>query len=76
MQTGSDQSPQPIDQDALDLTDLARAILDRRLRPRVSSIRRLAEAVLAKGEKKRKKAKKAAKKKIRKLATIPGQNAP
>jgi hypothetical protein len=76
MQTGSDQTPPPIDQDALDLPDLARAILDRRLRPRAASIRRLAEAVLVKGKKKRKKANKTAKKKIRKLATIPGQNAP
>jgi len=56
--------------------DLARAVLSRQItRPRVSSVRRLAEAVLAKGGKKAKK-KKADKpdKKSRKLARIPGQD--
>lgn len=70
-----------IDQDALAIKDLASAVLDRSVRPRTNSIRRLAEAVLAKGEKKRKKAKAKAKKvdkaggekKARKLARIPGQ---
>ncbi len=69
----TEQSELPLDQDALDLASLAQAILDRRVRPRVGSIRRLAEAVLAKGGKKRKKGKKKAAKKVRTLATIPGQ---
>lgn len=73
------QSATAIDQDALALKDLARAVLDRSLRPRTNSIRRLAEAVLVKGEKKRKNAKakkvgkSASEKKARKLARIPGQ---
>lgn len=54
----------------MDLKSLARAVLDRSIRPRAASIRRLAEAALAKGGKK---AKKAGKKKNRTLATIPGQ---
>ena len=68
-----------IDQDALAIKDLASAVLDRSVRPRTNSIRRLAEAVLAKGEKKRKKAKAkkvdkaGGEKKARKLARIPGQ---
>ncbi len=70
-QTPPPNSPAPpIDQDAMDLKSLARAVLDRSIRPRTASIRRLAEAVLAKGDKK---AKKAGKKKNRPLATIPGQ---
>ena len=62
--------PAPLDQDALALKDLARAILARQFRPRVASVRRLAEAVLAKPAKKAKKAEKG-EKKVRKLARIP-----
>ena len=65
------QPPAPVDQDALGLKELAQAILDRRFRPRVASVRRLAEAVLAKGQGKKKARK--GEKKVRKLATIPGQ---
>lgn len=54
----------------MDLKALARAVLNRSIRPRAASIRRLAEAALGKGDKK---AKKAGKKKHRPLATIPGQ---
>jgi hypothetical protein len=60
--------PPAIDQDALDTKALARAVLDRAIRPRTASIRRLAEAVLAEGAGKPKKAKKSGK-----LAKIPGQ---
>lgn len=74
----------PIDQDALSLKQLAQGILDRDFRPRVASVRRLAEAVLAeppakpkKDKAKKKKSAKAAGKKAggkkRKLAKIPGQ---
>ena len=67
----------PIDQDTLDVKALARAVLDRSIRPRAASIRRLAEAVLAgdgKKAKKKGKAKDAASTgKGRKLARIPGQ---
>lgn len=76
----------PIDQDAMSLGDLAQAVVDRRIKPRVGSIRRLAEAVLAQPaapaveKKKKKKAAKGAKavkaepsKKKRKQAKIPGQ---
>lgn len=66
------QAAAPLDQDALDLKALARAVLDRSMRPRTASIRRLAEAVLAKAEHKQKKAGKSAKKSS-KLAKIPGQ---
>lgn len=62
----------PVDQDALDITALARAVLDRTVRPRAASVRRLAEAVLSKGASKPKKGKKGGKKSA-KLATIPGQ---
>jgi hypothetical protein len=68
----------PPDQDAMPLKELARAILDRAIRPRTSAVRRLAEAVLGMGEgKSGKKAdkKKKGSKKARKLATIPGQKA-
>lgn len=54
----------------LDLKALAEGILARTIRPRVTDIRRLAEAAL-KPEKKKKK--KAAKKAERKLSKIPGQ---
>ena len=62
------------DQSAMTVEDLARAVLDRQIkRPRITSMRLLAEALLAKKAKKA--AKKAAKKdkKVRKLAKIPGQ---
>lgn len=59
------------DQDAMDIKTLARAVLAREFRPRTAAIRRLAEAVLAKGAPKPKKKKDG--KKARKLATIPGQ---
>ena len=65
----------PVDQADLPLKDLARAILARQFRPRVSSIRRLAEAVLEPKKKGKKKgAKKKTDKAVRKLARIPGQN--
>ncbi|RIV88138.1 hypothetical protein D2V17_08075 [Aurantiacibacter xanthus] len=77
-----------VDQDALGLTALAEGVLARDFRPRVSTVRRLAEAVLAlhgdvaelkKAGSKSAKAssskspKKGGKKKKRKLAKIPGQ---
>lgn len=62
------------DQSEMTVQDLARAILARQIRPRITSVRRLAEALLAKGVKKGKKKKaRKAEKKVRKLATIPGQ---
>ncbi len=68
----------PIDQDSLSVEQLARTVLDRALRPRVGSVRRLAEAVLAaavpkakKGKEPKKPKKDSGKKK--KLARIPGQ---
>ena len=67
------EAPRP-DQAALSVEDLARAILARQIkRPRITSVRRLAEALL--GKKAKKARKKAAKKdkKVRKLAKIPGQ---
>ncbi len=81
--TGSGE-PTPVvlpDQAEMTIEQLARAILARQIiRPRITSVRRLAEAVLAKGGKKKGKGKdkkKAAHKKtdkaVRKLALIPGQ---
>jgi len=73
-----------IDQDDLSLDELARAVIERRLRLRVGSVRRLAEGVLARAAapakaKKPKKSKETASKKgggkKRKLARIPGQKA-
>lgn len=66
---------EPIDQDTLDIKALAAAILAREVRPRVGSVRRLAEAVLAQGSKPAKPAKKKKKSsgKKRKQAKIPGQ---
>ncbi len=69
----------PADQDALALNALARGVLAREFRARASTVRRLAEGVLALQDEvktARKKAKKAAKpkqKKNKKLAKIPGQ---
>ncbi|WP_338242875.1 hypothetical protein [Aurantiacibacter hainanensis] len=65
-------------QDALALDALAKAVLAREIRPRASSVRRLAEGVLSLQQdvkKARKKARKATKpaKKNKKLAKIPGQ---
>lgn len=60
--------------DTAAMTDrqLARAVLDKTVRPRVAEIQRLAEAVLSSGKaKKTKKAK--GDKAARKLAKIPGQ---
>ena len=54
----------------LGLKALAEGILARTIRPRVTDIRRLAEAVLGPGKKKKKKA---VKKAERKLSKIPGQ---
>lgn len=69
-----------VDQDTLALAALAKGVLGREFRPRASSIRRLAEGVLALQDdlkKARKKAKQATatpkKKKKKKLARIPGQ---
>lgn len=84
------QSPEPceaanenpvIDQDALALDALASGVLERQFRARASTVRRLAEGVLALQadlKKARKKAKATApkpakKKKNKKLAKIPGQ---
>ncbi len=69
------------DQDALSDLDLAKGVLARDFRPRAASVKRLAEAVLAKQEASstpRKKSKKKASAgksggKKRKLAKIPGQ---
>ena len=61
-----------VDQDSLGLKTLAKAILAREFRPRVSSVRRLAEAVLEE-RKKPKGKKKSSSGKKRKLAKIPGQ---
>ena len=70
------------DQDALPLEALAKAVLAREIRPRVASVRRLAEGVLAlqqdvkRARKKARKAKAAATKpprKSKRLAKIPGQ---
>lgn len=76
----------PADQDALDVNALAKGVLARDFRPRASTVRRLAEAVLAKDAKSAKSAKKkkakgakssaksgknAGKKRV--LARIPGQ---
>lgn len=73
--------PKPADsRDDLTVADLARGVLSREVRPRVSDIRRLAEAVLAapgakpgKGKKGKAGGKKAKGKKA--LAKIPGQKA-
>lgn len=75
-------APTAVDQDSLTLKQLARAVLDRSLKPRTAAVRRLAEAVLAgAGGKKKSKQKnsasspaKSGKKgggKKRKLAKIP-----
>ena len=40
-------APAPLDQDTMPVADLARAVLQREVRPRVAAIRRLAEAALA-----------------------------
>ncbi len=72
-------APDAADQDSLTIDDLARAVLDRSLRPRTAAVRRLAEAVLERaGGKKKSKKKSAADKpgkkdggKKRKLAKIP-----
>lgn len=70
-----EQNAEAVDQDALDIKALAAAILAREIRPRVSSVRRLAEAVLAHDAKPAKPAKKKKKSsgKKRKQAKIPGQ---
>jgi hypothetical protein len=60
----------PPAREALSDKQLARAILDRAFRPRISEVRRLAEAVLDKKAKKARKGKKDAK---AKLARLPGQ---
>lgn len=65
-----DQTDAAITREGLSDKQLARAVLDRAFRPRVSEIRRLAQAVLGKPGKKdkgRKKDRKA------KLARLPGQ---
>jgi hypothetical protein len=76
-------APEPAnDRDNLSVTDLARGILAKEIRPRVTDVRRLAEAVLAAASAKPKKAAKAAgggkkkdKSKKKKLAKIPGPRA-
>jgi hypothetical protein len=66
-------APAAVRLDTAAMTDrqLAKAVLDKTVRPRVAELRRLAEAVLSGG--KAKKAKKAKSDKDRKLAKIPGQ---
>ncbi len=80
--TASAGEPAPVDQDALGISELAKGVLARDFRPRIASVRRLAEAVLAKEAKPKKKKKKKPTKKAaaaksggkkRKLAKIPGQ---
>jgi hypothetical protein len=78
--TSADQpataAPAPVEQDDLSLESLAQGVLDRSIRPRTGSVRRLAEGVLALQadlKKARKKGGKSGKKKHRKLAKIPGQ---
>ena len=70
-------SPAPAaDRDELSVTELARGILSKDIRPRVGDVRRLAEAVLAGGKPKKDKKAKAEGKKAKgkkKLARIPGQ---
>ena len=62
------------DHGQLKLAALARAILDRTIRPRTADIRRLAEAVLdAKAAKAKKGRPGGGKKRNKKLAKIPGQ---
>ena len=65
-------SPAPA-AESLDPAALAAGILDRTIKPRAADIRRLAEAVLAAGQKPGKKKKKKADGKKRKLSKIPGQ---
>jgi hypothetical protein len=70
-------APQPdplLDQATMTPEQLAEAILARQIaRPRITSVRRLAQALLAKGKKKAKKKARKVEKKVRKLALIPGQ---
>jgi hypothetical protein len=88
--TSSDQEPAPKPADSRDdlsLADLARGVLAKEIKPRVSDVRRLAEAALAStagkkkakgGGKKKDKArsdKKEAGRKVKTLAKIPGQKA-
>lgn len=70
------QSAKPVrpDTSTLDVEDLAKRILAREIKPRVGEIRRIAEAVLRKKDRKRaKKALKAAAKDGRKLSKIPAR---
>lgn len=59
------------DTSAMNDRQLAQAVLDRTIRPRVGEVRRLAEAVVAKARKKS--AKKGKSARSGKLAKIPGQ---
>ena len=75
---GAAPVPARLDTASLAIEDLAQALLERKVRPRVADIRRLAEAVVRKKE--RKKARKASKEKLkgkaksnRKLSKIPSQ---
>ena len=76
-------APDPAnDRGELSVTDLARGILSKEIRPRVTEVRRLAEAVLAGASAKPKKAAKKdkaadgkKKDKSKKLAKIPGRRA-
>lgn len=76
----SPRVPAAPDSAALDVTALAEGVLARTIRPRAADVRRLAEAVLAKDQKraKKKKTKAEGKKaggKKRKLSKIAGQKA-
>ena len=65
--------PEQPDTAAMSDRQLAKAVLARQIRPRVGEVRRLAQAVVAKSEKKKPAKKRKKKKSVRKLPTIPGQ---
>lgn len=71
---GKPDKPARPDTTVLDIEALAKVILAREIKPRVGEIRRLAEAVLRKKDRKKaKKALKAAGKGNRKLSKIPAR---
>lgn len=73
-ETGAPETGVLPDQADMSVEQLARAVLDRQIiRPRIASVRRLAEALLAKKARKAKKKARKADRKARKLAKIPGQ---
>lgn len=71
---GGPAKPVRPDTAALDIETLANLVLSREIKPRVGEIRRLAEALLRKKDRKRaKKARKADGKSVRKLSKIPAR---